>query len=354
MKILITGNYQPTYNRNLVVFSGLAQKNVELIFLPYDKKDAKKIMAHQLSEYAKEVDAVYVPAFRHEDVKFVRKHSKPTTLIFDPLISRYLSKVFDYQKVWKYSPRALKNYLKDYLSMHAADIVLADTQAHKEYYINTIKVPADKIAVVPVGVDTKVFYPSTNEASPPTESSIFKVGFYGSFVPLQGVLKIAQAAKILQNQKNIYFEIIGGGFDGKKLEKFLEKEQLSNLHTLDWVDYEQLPKYIHSWDLALGIFGDSLKADLVIPNKIYHYLACKKCTLTKDSPAIREAFAHQQEIYLCKATPEAMAESVLYLSQQTQLRTQIANMGLQRIKAEYDAPHIAQKIIDAILHKQSS
>ncbi len=351
MKILITGNYQPTYNRNLVVFSGLVQKNVALIYLPYTEKDSKKTISKQLAQYAQKVDAVYIPAFRHEDVRFVKKNIGGKLLIFDPLISRYLSKVFDYQKVWKYSPRALKNYLKDYRAMHAADIVLADTQAHQEYYIKTIKVPAHKIVVVPVGVDTKVFYPSESTLSNPSQASTFKVGFYGSFVPLQGVLKIAQAAKILEYQKNIFFEIIGGGFDSKKLNNFLKKEQLSNLQIQDWVPYEQLPGYIQNWDLALGIFGDSLKADLVIPNKIYHYLACAKCTLTKDSPAIREAFAHQQEIYLCEATPKTIAEGILQLSEDATLRQKIAHNGLECIKNKYDAPHIAQKIINAIQAK---
>ncbi|WP_027001490.1 glycosyltransferase family protein [Hugenholtzia roseola] len=351
-KILITGNYQKDYNRDLVVFEGLKQVGAALTFFPYAKKSTT--LATQIHKIAQENDFVYLPSFTHADVAFVKKAIGKKPLLFDPLISRYLSKVFDYNQVWRYSPRALKNYGKDYFALHKADLVLADTPSHKNYYIKTFRLAPEKICVVPVGVDTQIFFPKKVQAvSDATEKKPFLVGFYGSFAPLQGVLKIAQAAHLLQTQyadrlmeRQIHFQIIGDGFEHQKLKDFLDKHALQNFDWIGNVAYEKLPTYIQSWDLALGIFGESLKADLVVPNKVYHYLACKICTLTKQSPAMQELFETGRELQTCLNTPESIAENIYYLLKNQEIREKIAEAGYQKVVAAYPALAIGQKIVE--------
>ena len=54
--------------------------------------------------------------------------------------------------------------------------------------------------------------------------------------------------------------------------------------------YQGLAQAINQADICLGIFGNNLKAQLVIPNKIYEAIACGKLVVTANQPAIDEIF----------------------------------------------------------------
>jgi len=58
--------------------------------------------------------------------------------------------------------------------------------------------------VLPIGVDVTQFKPVNRSTKP-----IFSVGFYGGFIPLQGVIHIVEAAQILQTETDIQFNLIG-------------------------------------------------------------------------------------------------------------------------------------------------
>ena len=99
MKILVAGEYEEDYNRSKVIFDGLAlQPGVALSYYHYSKKDFDK---KKFIELAANVDMIFIPAFCHKDVSRLRPLTKKT-IVFDPLISRYLTKVFDYKQVSRY------------------------------------------------------------------------------------------------------------------------------------------------------------------------------------------------------------------------------------------------------------
>lgn len=343
MKILITGRYQPDYNRNSIMLTGLRNIGVDLIEFRYQKKNRQT--STKLKKYDQEVDFIFIPAFMHMDVAFVKRHTtKP--LIFDPLISKYMSKVYDYQEVFPYSIRALKNYLKDYIMMHKADALIADTYQHLKYYNEVVKVDSKKIHVVPVGVNIQQFYPITKNN---TANAKFKVGFYGGFAPLHGIEKIVDAARLLENHTDVSFEIVGSGFTEKKIKQQFERQPLNNLIFKDWVDYNKLNETINSFDICLGIFGNTIKTEVVIPNKVYHYAACGKCIITKDTPAIREVFMDQQNIILTDGTAENLANKIKLIKEKESFRNTIAKNALELMANEYNQDIIAQQLVEVFL-----
>ena len=335
MRILITGKYEPVYNRNKVLLSGLQKSGAELTEFPYSERNRSN--RRKIRELAEKADLIFLPSFTHLDVPYVRAVSnKP--MIFDPLISRYLSKVFDYKAVWRYSPRAYKNYLKDKVSFQLADMITADTQSHKDYYCRKFHIDEDKIFVLPVGVNRDDFFPLETDVA---ENDVFTVGFYGSFIPLHGLDKIIKAASILREYEKIIFRIYGDGKGFKEIFRIHKSQNLKNLSLEGWARYEDLNSIINSFDLCLGIFGDSLKADLVIPNKIYHYSACGKACLTKASPAIREIFTDKEDILLSPATAENIAENILEYSGKKEELKKIAGASRTKIIAGYNEDKIA-------------
>ena len=342
MKVLVTGVYDPGYNRNRVLVSGLKKVGVEVVEYPYASR--RRLDKEQLRAFARDVHLVYLPPFTHADVSFVKKLvDKP--LVFDPLISKYLTKVHDYQAVWKYSPRGMKNYLKDKLPLNVADFVLCDTEHHREYFAETFKVPLEKMAVLPVGFVEDDFQPIDMHSG----GGIFRVGFYGSFVPLQGIQKIVEAARLLKDDPSIRFEIIGKGNEYDDVYRLANEEYaLENLVFHGLLPYAKLSERLNAFDVCLGIFGDSLKAEMVVPNKVYHYAAVRKPIITKDSAGIREVFTDGKDIRLVAHSPQAMVDAILELKDNLSLRSRLARNAHETVCSRYTDRKIAETVLSIL------
>lgn len=336
MKILATGKFEADYNRTHILFSGLKELGHEISLLPYDKRNrhSRRRILEMLRTGGH--DLVFMPAFTHLDVRFVAKFIR-RPLIFDPLISRYLSKVFDYRTISRFNPRAYKNYLKDKLSFRAADLILSDTRAHAAYYEQLIGGIEHKIRILPVGVNTGLFYPLQEQK----KTDKFIVGFYGSFIPLQGIDRIVSAAALLKDHPEIEFHLLGHGVGFPEIAREIENQGLKNIRLKGWIPFEGLNEEINAFDLCLGIFGESLKAQLVIPNKIYHYAACSKGIITMDTKAIREVFDPGTDIMTCSNDPEDLAEKILECLNDPQRVSLIAGQGSALIRRDYNHRKIA-------------
>lgn len=344
IKILAAGKYETGYNRTKIILDGLKNiASIELDEFPYSNR--LTVNYFKLRRLCKDADVIFVPAFCHQDVPIIKAlTNKP--VVFDPLISRYLSKVFDYKLVKTNSFRARKNFYKDKISMSKADIVLCDTKAHQEYYRETFNIPEKKLKVVEVGVNTDEF--KKVGVSAETKKEHFIVGFYGSFVPLQGVKKIIEAADILKDDTSIKFKIIGTGFEYESLYDYAVNQlSLKNIEFSGWVHYKNLADEMKDFDIALGIFGDSLKADLVIPNKIFHYAAMGLPVVTRKSKAITEIFSDNENICLTENNTASIADAIIKLKNDKNKRELIAMAGHKLILENYNHKIIAQKVYEA-------
>jgi glycosyltransferase involved in cell wall biosynthesis len=344
MKILVVGKYNPEYNRTKILLDGLKKlANIEVKEMPFKKK--KHLDLNALKKELDWCDIVYSPAFSHKYVRFIkRKTNKP--LVFDPLISNYLTKVFDYKSVSRWSPRAYKNYLKDKLPFKAATLLISDTLAHKYYFHNTFGIPLEKIEVLPIGANVSDFSPTLKQ-----QTNIFKVGFYGGFIPLQGVLKIIEAAELLETDSSIQFHLIGTGFQYAEMKELVKFKELKNVVFEGWISYNDLSTHIDSYDVCLGIFGETPKAKLVIPNKIYHYAAMGKPIITMKTDAISEVFTDRKNILLTSNTPNEIKDAILSLKEDNQLKKKIGKNALQLIQHDMNEVKIAERFVAILKEK---
>ena len=344
MKILVVGKYNPEYNRTKIILDGLRKlTNIEVKEMPFKKK--KHLDLDALDRELYWCDVVYSPAFSHKYVRFIkRKTDKP--LIFDPLISNYLTKVFDYESISRWSPRAYKNYLKDKLPFKSATLLISDTLAHKHYFHSTFGIPLDKIEVLPIGANVSDFSPTVKK-----QTDIFRVGFYGGFIPLQGVLKIIETAELLQLNSAIQFHLIGTGFQYKEIKELVKHKRLKNVIFEGWISYDDLSDHINSYDVCLGIFGETPKAKLVIPNKIYHYAAMGKPIITMKSAAISEVFKDQENIYLTSNVPIDIKNAILRLKENNKLNEKLGENAFQLIQQNMNEVKIAERFIAIVREK---
>ncbi len=168
--------------------------------------------------------------------------------------------------------------------------------------------------------------------------------FYGKFIPLQGIPYIVEAAKILEDNSEIEFEIIGSGQLSESIRDMAQKLNIKNARFIDWINYRKLPDHIQKADVCLGIFGTTHKAQRGIPIKVYESLAMKKPVITGNSPAAREVFTHKVNSILCDmGDPKAIAESILLLKNDKKLRENIAEAGFNLYQDLFSSKQIARK-----------
>jgi len=232
-------------------------------------------------------DAVIVPYMGQLDVLVLWPFAKARRIpiVCDAFISLYSTVVEDRKLIGRWNPLSKIIFFWEWLACKAADIIILDTQAHADYFVETFRVPTAKVHTVFVGAEPEFF--SRNDKMITVDSDNLTILFYGQFIPLHGIDTIVRAAKLSRND-NLRWIIIGKGQEDKKISSMLKDEPLNNLTWLPWVNYDELIDWIRKSDICLGIFGDSDKASRVIPNKVFQIIMAGKPLITRDSPAIEE------------------------------------------------------------------
>jgi glycosyltransferase involved in cell wall biosynthesis len=342
MRILYAGPYDKNYSRNRIIFKGLAKNGVEVLQLPY------AISFSKISELFRRCNADYdvmVVGFPgHFAVPLAKLQAKRSSkpLVFDVFVSLYDTNVIDRRFITKGS---LKSYFYFYVDKFACmlpDAVLLDTNEHINYFSEQFNVKKEKFRLLRLGADDDIFYPR----EPAGACDGLKVTFHGTFIPLQGVEYIVKAAKLLESDTDIKFEILGNGQTFSSVYTLSKSLNLHNVAFLnELVRYEELPSFIAKADVSLGIFGDTPKAMRVVPNKVYETLAMGKPLLTGDTPAAREILTDQRDCLLCDmANPEAIAASILSLKDDDRLRERIAKNGYQLFIKKFSTQVIGEEM----------
>lgn len=359
MKVCYFGTYEKDYHRNKIFIDGLKQNNIEInecheplwekikhknlinlffliprMIIAYKKLSWKALGLKRDFRY---VMVGYPPFIDILIAKIIFKKK----IVYNPLISLYDTLVEDR----KYFGGIFGELIKfiDYLSYKSTDIVFVDTKAHANYLIKEYPVLRKKLKIVPVGIDPYVFYPKKAKKNKNNKKNKFSVFFVGKFIPLHGIEKIIIAAKILEKE-NVEFILVGSGQLDKKANRLIEENNVKNIKRILWIPENKLVDEIAKAEACLGIFGDSKKAKIVVPTKVYYYIACGKATITMDSPASQEIFKNRKNAILCKNTPEEIAKSILLLKKDKKLRNNVAKEGYKLFLKSFTTKKIGEKI----------
>ncbi|MBB24303.1 MAG: hypothetical protein CME02_02095 [Geminicoccus sp.] len=265
--------------------------------------------------FAPKHSVVLLPYLSHLDVLMIWPLAKlrGAMIVWDVFVPLYTGVVEDRRLVSEGSLSARLIYALEWLSTRAADLLFLDTTAHAEYFARLYGLPEASVGSVMVGVEPEYFRP-LSRPKPITKNNdepLLNVLFYGQFIPLHGVDIILEAARRSQDRR-IHWTIIGNGQSASKWKKELAQNPIENLNWLEWVKYDALIQHIDTADLCLGIFGNTQKAEIVVPNKVYQMLASGKPVITRRSRAMEELAADQElNLILVEANdPEGLVEAI--------------------------------------------
>ena len=281
------------------------------------------------------IDVIVVGFRAHTDVaaaKLVAK-VKRIPLIFDPLLSRYDERVVDRQLVSRHSPIAHWYWLTDALGCRLADTVLLETQAQIAFFAETFSVPLSKFRRVWLGSDDEIMCPRV----PLSRSDEFTVFFYGRFGLLQGVEHIVRAASVVERRgERVRFVLVGSGQTYRVARELATRLAVENIRFVDPVPYGHLAGLMSDADICLGVFGAGARTQRIIPHKVFDALAVGRPVITGDTAAVREALVHGDSAWLCPcADAEGLAESIMHLKREPDLRRMLAENGHSLFKAQF-------------------
>lgn len=349
--VLYFGVYDPNYARNWVLINGLRENGVRVLELR--RKPSRFSLVKLFFDYIKlrEKFDVMVVGFPGQEVMFMARFlafNKP--VVFDAFTSHYGGYILD-RKKWEVNGfRAWYFRFLDRWSCKLADIVLLDTDAHIDFFVNEFKLSKKKFKSIWIGANDKNFKPIENIEK---KDSLFRIIFFGTYVPLQGAEYIVRAAKIIESYKDIIFVFIGKGQDKLKSISLAKELGLKNIIFTGIIKPEDLRMEIAKSDLVLGLFGNTPKTPLVIPNKVYEAVAMKKPVITADTPAIRELFDDNDMFLVPAANPRELARAIMELKNNSNLRIKLSENGYKKFINRASSKILGQEIktiIESVLH----
>ncbi len=316
---------------------------------------APKYSAARLATPVPSRNFILVPEFCQKDVPLAKLLAvfSSRRVIFDPLASRFETKFGD----WRWRPEeslaAWWNKAIDHWAFRLSDLIIADTQAHKDYYCRQFELKPRKIAVVPVGFDDRIFKAELSQKRRFSggNGSSFTVLFFGSFLPLHGVDTVVEAARwVAKEDGSIQFELIGSGRTFDRVRRLASELSLANIRFDGWMGQDELAKRIAARaDVCLGLFGRTEKAGRVVPHKVFQSMALGKAVVTARTPAAEEFFTHRENIFFCNTSePELLARTILELRRDSGLREHIALKGYELAWKKFHPGAIGAALLDAL------
>jgi glycosyltransferase involved in cell wall biosynthesis len=343
--VLFFGGYDPLYPRNAIIRAGLARAGYSVAECRVDERlKAYARYPALLARFLRSRDrrgVMLVPEFRHKDVPLAWALARCTgrRLVFDPLVSRYETRVLDRADAARGSAQARHNRNIDAISMRLPDLVLADTSAHAEFYAREFGVPRGRIRVLPVGYDDALFA----EAPPPAPGFPVTVLFYGSFLPLHGAETIVEAAHLLRREP-VRFVFVGAGQTHGAAVRGAAGLPPERAEFRPPVPPRELPGVVASADVVLGVFGVTPKTGMVVPNKVFQALAVGRPVVTADTPALREILRGGEHLLAVPAgDAHALAAAIARLAADATLREALGRAGGAYVRAEFNTARIGER-----------
>ena len=336
-KILYMGSYLREYARNYNIIEGLKHCGVKVDEYNVSEHGIMINLRKFIKKFRKLKNEPYDMILLHSEAPIQSLLAKMLSIIKGiPLIHDiYISKLqtlYDDRK--KY--RSLKIpkliywlvlYVIDFLECQSADYLLLDTYTHINYFHTMFNIPIKKFRRILIGAQDGVFYPMESKKKNKNE---FVVGFYGTYIPVQGVEFIIKAAKILEEHKDVLFILVGNGQTYEKNRKLATELGVQNIQFINYVPLRKLAELMSQWDVGLGMFRDVPRCMQSIPNKVWGGIAMKIPMINCESPAIKELFEDRTNIVLCKPDdPQSLAKKILLLKKNPDLREKIKNNAYQ-------------------------
>lgn len=206
----------------------------------------------------------------------------------------------------------------------------------------------DKVHLITNGIDTDLFKPENRSVELRQEWNIddkFAICYAGIHGLAQGLQVIINAAEILKEHKDIQFVFVGEGPEKPKLMEMVKEKQLSNVKFIGLQPKKNMPKIVASMDAAIIPLK---KLDLfkgALPSKMFETLSSETAIiLSAEGEAEKLIKAAKAGITVEPENPKELADAVLKLYEDKELRKAMGENGRKYVIEHYSRKNITKKL----------
>jgi glycosyltransferase involved in cell wall biosynthesis len=261
-------------------------------------------------------DIIYVFAMQHGSFPIQIALLFKKKLVVDFFLSFYDTEVNDYKRFLPGSKEAKKIKKADRKAIINSRMVFFLNQSEAEYYTKILDIDIHTIPyrILPLCIDEK---PQAKIDYFLGNRDCLNLCWCGSYVPLQGLDVILMAVSMLKEKMNMHLFIWGAsdkrGEIYKKMVGDLHIEDIVTIYN-EWGNREKWEGFIvDNCDISLGIFGQSMKAQTVLANKVLDGIAFHTPVITARSAGLYEYFHGKDDIFITENTPEALVRMIEYV-----------------------------------------
>jgi glycosyltransferase involved in cell wall biosynthesis len=232
-----------------------------------------------------------------------------------------------------------------------ADHIVSLTHAFKRH-IMARDVRSDSISIVTNGADLEQFKPVSGDNEVEKKYGLGK-RFVASFIGTHGMAHaldtVMRAAKILEDNKDILFLLVGDGAEKDRLLKAKETLGLENVLMLPQQEKRFMPHFISASNACMVLLRKSDLFKTVIPSKIFEAMAMER-------PIIHGVEGESKEIIeqagcgIC-IEPEneaQLADAVMTLNKDETLCRRLAANGKNYVRIHYNRDDLADKYLNIL------
>jgi glycosyltransferase involved in cell wall biosynthesis len=348
------GAWDPAYARNRILRAGLVHAGYRVVEARSRPKRVWRrwpALAASWSRVARETDIVWVPEFRHKDVPLAAALKGRRPLVFDPLVSRWDTLVGDWRLHAAGSGQARWNRGIDRWAFRAADLLLCDTWAHGELFVE-LGAERTRLRRVLVGAEPAFF-----AVPPPPMEGLVRVTYVGGFLPLHGVRTLLEAVVLLEARAAslppFVVQLVGDGIEYEASREFAAAARLTRVEFTGRLAYADAPRILEPTHVALGVFGSGDKAGRVIPHKLWQGLAAGRAVVTGDGAGPREVFEDGVHLRLVpRGDAEALATTLGELIASAEQRARLGAAGQARARELGSVEAVGSQLAHALASMQ--
>lgn len=183
-----------------------------------------------------------------------------------------------------------------------------------------------------------------------SDSSIFTVGYVGALSAYYQLDSLVESARILKENKDIHFRIVGGGEDEARLKMLVDSYDLDNVTFVGKVHKDRVVKELQGFN-ACYVGLKKVEANLygISCNKIFEYMYAAKPIIASYVTNYDPVAMAECGVTISSGSAEDISQAILKLKTDPAMAARLGKNGFRYFSEHHDFSKIAERY-SAIFH----
>ncbi len=318
------------------------KENVEVLCIP------------RVVNYGKYADLISFITNTRKIVKTVNSMNPDLIIISNPRLF-YLSLFLKSKKMilmfrdyWRRkNPLSYIEYIMARYFVKRVDMIISVTNSLREKIIDELKIPSEKVFLLPNSCDTDKFNRRSAKESLKEELSILdkKIIIYvGALDYLRRLDRFVDAFSRLE--ENYAFLVVGEGYEKESLEKQSSDYVLNDrIIFLGKLPHEKVIELLKISDVAINSFIKTKESEVSFPVKTAEYLSAGLPIISDNVGEVANVIEENEiGLVIYSAEPKEIAEKIEYLLKNDEIRTKMSQNAIEYANKNLDIRKNLEKL----------